>query len=95
MERQIFKVLGKEIVEILAKDEMTKFAVVRAEKEGQSAFVLVKMFSPTKGELNNDGVEVKDKQWKTFFPIVIKASFEGEYIFTLFDLLTVNNVNSD
>ena len=57
MEKQLFKVLGKDITEILAVNKLNKVAVVRAVKEDVTAFVLVKMISLTKPLLNKDGVE--------------------------------------
>ena len=95
MEKQLFKVLGKDITEILAVNKLNKVAVVRAVKEDVTAFVLVKMISLTKPLLNKDGVEVPEKAWKHFFPMVVKASNDGEYIFTLFDMLNVDCGSSD
>lgn len=95
MEKQLFKVLGKGITEILAVNKLTKYAVLRADNQGVKAFVLVKMFFPTKPDLNNDGVDVSDKDWKKSFPIVIKASTDGEYIFSLFDLLNITGSSPD
>lgn len=95
MEKQLFKVLGKEITEILAVNKLTKYAVLRADNKDVKAFVLVKMFFPTKPDLNNDGVDVSDKEWKKSFPIVLKASTDGEYIFSLYDLLNIIGGSSD
>lgn len=95
MEKQLFKVLGKDITEILAVNKLNKVAVVRAVKEDVTAFVLVKMISLTKPLLNKDGVEVPEKAWKHFFPIALKASNDGELIFSLFDLLNADNGLSD
>lgn len=86
MEKQIFKILGKEIVEINALNRPKKTAVLRCVRDGQTAFIIVKMYSFTKPNLN-EVEDIPEKAWKHFFPIPIKASFDGEYIFSLFDLL--------
>ena len=89
MEKRLKKLLGDDI-EIMRKDELMHFAVVSRSQDGITAYVLLKLFSFEKPLYNDDGFQPTEKQWKKFFPIVVKASTEFAYILSLYDLLTVD-----
>lgn len=95
MEKTILKYIGKEIDEIQAKNELCKLAVVSKTADGKTVYVLLKMVSFTCPLLNNDGTEVPEKKWKNFFPFVVKSSYSSEYIFNLFDLLSIIGVSDE
>lgn len=89
MEKRLKKLLGDDI-EILRKDELMHLAVISRSQDGITAYVLFKLFSIEKPLYNYDGFQPTEKQWKKFFPIVVKAGAESEFILTLYDLLTVD-----
>ena len=88
MEKQIFKIIGKEIIDIIALNRLKKFAIVSAEKDGFTAFILLKMYSITK-PLLNDSEDIPEKAWKYFFPLPVKVSDNIEYIQSVYDLLCI------
>lgn len=93
MEKQIFKVLKGEHIEIIAKNELCKIAVVTRLIDDERVYILIKMVSFSHPSLNQDGIEVPDKKWKTFMPIVLKASENQDTIIDAFDILSIIGVS--
>lgn len=88
MEEQILKLFKNYPSDILKISEDYRVAVLAEVHEDVTAYVLLKMVHFSNPSLNAECVEVPSKQWKKFFPIVVKASEDLVYITRLFDYLT-------
>ena len=88
MEKQILKLLGKEIIDIVNSDISKKFAIVWACRDGMDVYILLKMYSFTK-PLLNECEDIPEKAWKHFYPLPIKAADNLEYIQSVYDLLCI------
>lgn len=88
METQIFKVLKGEHIEIIACNDLCKVACITRLVNDVRVYIIIKMVSFTHPALNQDGVKVPDKKWKSFMPIVLKASDNQEFIFDCYRYLS-------
>lgn len=90
MEKQFFKLLGKESanVEILQSDSVNKLILASCLRNGFTVYLLIKMFAVSNPQYNEDGVSVPDKHWKYFVPILVKASANREFVYDLYDMMS-------
>lgn len=88
MEKQLFKVLKNSVSAILETSDFFHLALVCRTVEGMTVYVIIRMVSLQKPQLNEDGVIPTEKQWKYFFPFVVKASEDKEKMFSIWQGLT-------
>ena len=67
-------------VDVLDTNEYFRFALIAKQIDDYKIYMIVRMVHPTKPNLNSDGKELKDKDWKHMIPIYIKGSDDYEFI---------------
>lgn len=92
MEKRLKKLLGDDL-EVIAKNEPCHLAVISRSLDDVTAFLLVKLVSFDKPSYNEDGFQPTEKQWKKYFPIIVKYSTSENYISSLFEVLTIDGSN--
>lgn len=85
MNEWIAKMLKISPDRILCYDNYNKIALVEVNTAEQSGFVLIKMVSLVSPKLNDLGYEPTPKEIKKYFPIVVKASDNRDYVESLYN----------
>lgn len=84
----ISKMLKVSLDDIILYDDFNKIAVIqRKVDDDYFTYVLVRMVSLVSVKLNDLGYEPSKKEIKKYFPIVVKASEDKDYISELFDIM--------
>lgn len=84
----ISKLLKVSLDDIILYDNFNKIAVIQRQVDDDYfTYVLVRMVSLVFAKLNDLGYEPSKKEIKNYFPIVVKASEDKDYISELFDIM--------
>lgn len=84
----ISKMLKVSLDDIILYDDFNKIAVIQRNiQDDYFTYVLVRMVSLVSVKLNDLGYEPSKKEIKKYFPIVVKASEDKDYISELFDIM--------
>lgn len=84
----ISKMLKVSLDDIILYDDFNKIAVIQRNiQDDYFTYVLVRMVSLVSVKLNDLGYEPSRKEIKKYFPIVVKASEDKDYISELFDIM--------
>ena len=89
MEKYLEKILKGEFDEICEADIYYHVALLRKEVDGVSVLIAVKLICLVHAKYNTDGyIPTKEKEWKNYIPIVVKASEDERKMYDLYALLT-------
>lgn len=89
MEKYLEKILKGEFDEICEFDNYYHVALLRKDVDGASVLIAVKLICLVHAKYNNDGyIPIKEKEWKNYIPIVVKASDDERKMYDLYALLT-------
>ena len=89
MEKYLEKILKGEFDELLECDSYYHVARMRKTIDDMTVYIVVRLICLVHAKYNNDGyIPLKEKEWKNYIPIVVKASDDERKMYDLYALLT-------